>query len=518
MKSGAKKAKDSDNKILDELMKVHGYFYEKFKVAKQRSVSSKKPVLVLFGEDHYSSFSSLTEIVGITVAVELGIKRFCYEYDDSRHARMLGLSLTSLRNSPSQMISSMQLIKKLLMNFEPIDQGLNDKDHLIPYKDKIMPNVGPEDIEGMTYRNEIMAEILRSKNQDAFAIVGASHLSGLIKEEKLNENFEVILIDSCWAESEYQQCLRDIFPDLYEKSRSIATTKDFLDHFAFLSTKALAPICAGNAFCLAAWTGDLPVVRNLLTRARREISDEGIDLALGYAVQNSHLTVVEALLNQTYYKIDADQKAKIFALAAENGDINMVHLLYYHRGKQITTEDLRCPVRRATSKGHIKVVDFLLSKVEHRHSSEFIETALKLAASSHQQDLVTFLLDKYGNELTNYQISSALGFSRASAFFASKAATSVVNHSYNTVLSFFPAMLGASPISPQVEVDNVRYATLHEFEPMDLEEEVSQPSPVLEFRRNKDSAEVVHAQGEKRDLELVIKDQSMRSLKKRNAK
>ncbi len=437
MKPGAEKELDSDNTTLDELMKVHRYFHEEYKAAKTRSAASKKPVLILFGESHDSFFSSLTEKIAITVAIELGINRFCCELDDSRHAnveRRLSKAITKLGDFSSAMTHSLKFTKKVLLNFEPIDQG-SDNNGLIPYKNKIMPNAKSDDPEGVKYRNEIMAEILRSKNEDAFVIVGAYHLYGLINEEKLMESFELVMFNASTMREEipdqfkaelqrYEQFLedgdknlQDIFSELYNQPRSFANVEDALDYFAFLCIKVLAPKCSGNALCLAAWTGDLPVVKDLLTQASQEISEKCIEIALAYAAKNGHASVAHELL--ALGRVSNKGKGMALRYAAQKGHQSVIEELFNHI---ILTEHIFIALNLAAQNGHLNAVQALLTLAGERILSFGwdINMALTNAVENEHASVVQCILAHCGHKLSQIQLEDALGIKEAKKYLDSR--------------------------------------------------------------------------------------------------
>lgn len=186
-----------------ELDRMYQYVFKTIKEAKQKSIETNKPLLVLFGERHYSLFSSLAELVTISAAVQLGFTRFCVELDNFRLDNCLMLLDRYLENNKvidneislatsgeffnKDYLYYLLIFHKLSISPEPIDHGVT---HLEGHIETFIKN-------GIKRRNTIMTNELCENRKDTLAIVGEYHLHGLTNDDsKLSDTFEVVQFGS----------------------------------------------------------------------------------------------------------------------------------------------------------------------------------------------------------------------------------------------------------------------------------------------------------------------------------
>lgn len=183
----------------------------RIKAAIEKSTISKKPVVVLFGQEHYSFTCELISILGVSAGVHLGFRKFHYEVDQTRHDDISNLmqkidkSIPNLKFLPKIDFQGSYLPNRVLHSFMnslplsliPIDHGLNNNGECVAYKNKeITTQLSYCDSAGIKHRNGIMADQIRQCKTNSFVFSGASHLMGLDCDEKLSDSHEVVIIDA----------------------------------------------------------------------------------------------------------------------------------------------------------------------------------------------------------------------------------------------------------------------------------------------------------------------------------
>jgi len=199
--------------------KIYVHMVEKIKEAKNRSTLSQKPLLILIGEAHRKPDSIFLQQIILMAAYKLGITKYFHELDYARSIRFCYKKLEKkyeqqyLQHRKATNTHYNALANKLDLRFDEADLGLvlhggvlscKDSDikaSLAPYED-VKPHCVESDLEGcsfeeLEYRNNVMARRFRScKSANLLAIVGRVHFNGLLEQEKLTNEFEVIKLDT----------------------------------------------------------------------------------------------------------------------------------------------------------------------------------------------------------------------------------------------------------------------------------------------------------------------------------
>ena len=207
----------SESYLQDKYIKLYNYIVSKIDAAKRKAELSGKQLLILFGEQHDSLFASVTQIITLLVAREFGIEIFTRE-ENQEWGDILDEPVNQYKAAPLVCGNAYWLSNLLTRIFAnhlaikhiPIDQGRTTHGELIAY-DTMQPptvsftrinnckgKVGPMNtLQGIQYRNAVMAiELRKRKYQSIFAEVGFAHLYGLYEEEKLADDFEMVMFSS----------------------------------------------------------------------------------------------------------------------------------------------------------------------------------------------------------------------------------------------------------------------------------------------------------------------------------
>jgi len=186
------------NNMIDELYNV---IFQKISTA---MLDKKRPLLILFGEEHNSYFTIISQCIAIYIAKQLGVTTYFREEDKTRKKsfkqilKMIEEMRAPIGSSIKTLYSVRMFMNKLHLNILPADLG-SDGVSLKPIGDYTIPkNLEERDtLEAIRYRNKIMAsEFKKVDRKNIFAEVGAAHLYGLLIEEKLSDFYNVLPFNS----------------------------------------------------------------------------------------------------------------------------------------------------------------------------------------------------------------------------------------------------------------------------------------------------------------------------------
>lgn len=209
----AGKCKENAPKVRKALLALYQFVKSEIGKAYQKSRENKKPLLILYGESHYSLFCALAEMVTFAAAYEYNIRKVLGEFDDERGSHLE--EAISFHTKPENHYKKIRFdsfyqsfyypfvftgtfLKSLMIKYEPMDFGLGMSGEK-SFQDIKAPEKNPDPLVNwnneMRHRNKVMAGIIKKHGaQDLFAIVGWEHQYGLIQEEKLYENYEILAL------------------------------------------------------------------------------------------------------------------------------------------------------------------------------------------------------------------------------------------------------------------------------------------------------------------------------------
>lgn len=194
------------------LNSLHLYACDAILQAQERSRLSRKPILLLIGENHLDPVGTLYIATLIAAAYTSGIRRFCVESnavtgghtnaflsqynesDLSQHTLIHPISKDEISIfNPS--IFTQFLFEKLNVIPEPVDCGVGNALSLVSFGRHSAPDrkYSPISKHGIVYRNRVMSDLIASQQFSAtFMITGSYHLHGFVKETELSNHFEIV--------------------------------------------------------------------------------------------------------------------------------------------------------------------------------------------------------------------------------------------------------------------------------------------------------------------------------------
>lgn len=201
-------SKDIKEKLQQKIQELHSLILNGMRATFERSLKSGKPVLILIGESHVGSlFPGLVEMITMFAAQQFGIEVYFEEVDDSRSKNRENIANSDKSEDLETPGIQLRLFSRLLsITLLPADQGALSLDELAPYKG-LQPPLGATavDARGVKYRNQVIAGEYKSyPGQHIYGIVGAYHLYGLVKEEALHENYELLILNCASFKDESQ--------------------------------------------------------------------------------------------------------------------------------------------------------------------------------------------------------------------------------------------------------------------------------------------------------------------------